>query len=392
MDQKIIFEEKKVIRLLVDAHVFDGKFQGTRTFLDGIYRNLNTEAGYLKIYLAAYDIENLKKEFSEKDNLNFVKLKSKNKFKRLAFEIPRLIKDLDIDYAHFNYYLPLFLSKRCKYIVTIHDVLFLDFPQYFPKSYYYKNKFLFWWAAKRAEILTTVSDYSAQRLKKHFNLQKDIVVLPNALNEAFLEPLDKRVSQQLIREKYGVQNHLIYVSRIEDRKNHELLLKLYKNLKLYETGTELVLVGAFDVKSKKTKALFSEVKKLSGDRLNHFSSVPWEDLKHFYNAARIAFFPSFCEGFGIPPLESAAMGTFTLCSNQTAMKEFVFFGPNLLNPNDMKAWENAVLEFLAREKSDPSTLILTMNKIRDTIQNIYKWSYTSEILKNAILKVDARKQ
>lgn len=380
--------EQEDIRILVDAHVFDGKFQGTRTFLDGIYKHLGKINRRFKIYLVANDIQNLQNEFSELEHLQFVKLKSKNKFIRLAYEIPKLIRNLKIDYAHFNYYLPLFLNKKCSYIVTIHDVLFLDYPQFFPGIYYYKNKFLFKIAARRAEILTTVSRYSAERLKTHYKLKKEVTVLPNALNEVFLKPLDKTISAMYIESNYGIKNYFIYVSRIEERKNHELLLKLYNDLDCASQGIKLVLIGSFDVKGGKVKKLFEEIKAKSSGSLYHYESIPWVDLKHFYNAARIAFFPSFCEGFGIPPLESAAMGTITLCADTTAMQDFCFFKTFLLNPTDIESWKKIVNYILEADFKRNMIIQSQVDDIQNYVQEHYQWFETSKVLENKILEYE----
>lgn len=64
------------MRLLVDAHVFDGKFQGTRTYIEGIYTNLVKHAD-IDFYFAAYNIDILKKVFGETGNIHYVKLNSK---------------------------------------------------------------------------------------------------------------------------------------------------------------------------------------------------------------------------------------------------------------------------------------------------------------------------
>ena len=129
--------------LFVDAHTFDESHQGIRTFIKGVYEEIDVHSSELHIYLAANNIDNLKKEFRDQPNFKYIKLKSKNKYIRLAYEIPKIIKCNTFDYAHFNYYLPLFLNKKCKYIVTIHDVLFIDFPQYFPLKYRLINTILF---------------------------------------------------------------------------------------------------------------------------------------------------------------------------------------------------------------------------------------------------------
>lgn len=373
----------KEINLLVDAHVFDGMFQGTRTFLKGIYSNLDTEKYSIKVFLAANEISNLKKEFEGVNNIEFVKLKYKNKFLRLGYEIPKIIRELNIDFAHFNYYLPLFLNKKCRYIVTIHDILFLDYPQYFPKTYYYKNKFLFKWAAKRAEILNTVSDYSAERLKVNFNIwNKEISVLPNAIGEDFYTPRDKVSDREYIKDKFGASNFIIYVSRLEPRKNHIALIEAYRSLKLWEKDIELVFVGKNAIENKELAGKIEEIKIQSKHKFYHFENINFKDLKAFYNAAIVSVFPSYCEGFGIPPLESAALQTPTICSNSTAMEEFKFFEKNHIDPSQ-EHLEQALNNMLLQIKEN--SLHQELVEISNTIQSKYQWNIGAERLSASII-------
>src|ERR1044072_8702325 len=100
--------ENKQIRLLVDAHVFDDEFQGTRTFLKGIYSHL-LEKNNIHFFLAAHDDENLKKNFPggiDRPNVTFIKYRKRSGLQRLTYEIPSLIRKYNIDYAHFQYITP----------------------------------------------------------------------------------------------------------------------------------------------------------------------------------------------------------------------------------------------------------------------------------------------
>ncbi|MCZ8285417.1 MAG: hypothetical protein O9353_08155 [Bacteroidia bacterium] len=118
------------IKIFVDAHVFDSSYQGTTTYLAGLYKALVNDERF-DITLGAHDIEHLKTIFTD-PRFKFIALYSSSKYKRLFFEIPKLIKEKQFDFAHFQYITPLF--KKCRYINTVHDLLFLDYPAYFPFS------------------------------------------------------------------------------------------------------------------------------------------------------------------------------------------------------------------------------------------------------------------
>src|SRR5690349_20942804 len=112
------------IKIFVDAHVFDSTYQGTTTYIKGIYSELVKDSGF-EITLAATNVDNLKKQFPHPE-FKFLHLPKCSKIKRLLVDIPRLIKEHKFHYAHFQYIIP--LRRKCRTINTIHDLLFLDFP------------------------------------------------------------------------------------------------------------------------------------------------------------------------------------------------------------------------------------------------------------------------
>ena len=93
------------MRLFVDCHVFDGKFQGTRTYLQGIYTNLVNHKD-VDFYFAAQNLDNLRTVFGDAENIHYVQLSNGGGLKRLFVEIPQIIKEYQIDYAHYQYISP----------------------------------------------------------------------------------------------------------------------------------------------------------------------------------------------------------------------------------------------------------------------------------------------
>ena len=63
--------------------------------------------------------------------------------------------------------------------------------------------------------------------------------------------------------------------------------------------------------------------------------IPLEDLPLFYNACEFLIYPSFYEGFGLPPLEAMACGTPVIASNVTSVPEVCKNSAILVNPNDV---------------------------------------------------------
>ena len=113
------------MKILVDAHIFDHSYQGTSTYIAGLYNAMVKISG-VEITLCAHDIKNLKDHFKD-PNFKFIPLTSTSKWKRLSEEIPAITKQNKYDFAHFQYITPLF--KHSKFITTTHDILFMDFPE-----------------------------------------------------------------------------------------------------------------------------------------------------------------------------------------------------------------------------------------------------------------------
>jgi len=370
----------KKIRLLADAHVFDNGFQGTTSFIRGLYNELvkNEE---LEIFLAARDIQGLKQYFKD-ERFRFIALNSAGRFHRLLFELPSIIRKHEIDFAHFQYIVP--PIKRCRYIVTIHDLLFKDFPGEFPYAYRQQKDFLFKRAARKADILTTVSSYSAKAIERHYRIPANkIIKTPNAVDPEFFELHDKSESKSYIRSRYGIENFLLYVSRLEPRKNHELLIRSFHELRLNEQGLGLVFIGQESISSPKLESILGKLPVAAKERIHWLEKIPPGDLVHFYNAARIFLYPSRAEGFGIPSLEAAALQTPVLCSNATAMKDFDFFGESLFDPSDEQGFRKKLMERLISPQSKEE-----LSAISQVIRKKYCWKYSADQLFQSIMRIE----
>ena len=361
---------KAKLRIFVDCHVFDESFQGTTTYIQGLYKELIKDKN-ITFFFAANAIGRLQAIFGTAENISYLKYQSKNKFYRLAFDIPKLIKKHQIDYAHFQYIVsPI---KYCKYIVTVHDVLFLDYPEYFPLSYRLKNKILFKWSANYSDILLTVSEYSKQKIQEHFGV-KDVSITPNAVDPVFFKKYDKEKVLQEVKRKYNLNNYWLYISRWEPRKNHHALLKVFVENEYYKMYS-LVLIGSQSITNPKFKTLYDGLEESVKKTIITLDKVNFEELVLLLRGATLAVYPSIAEGFGIPPLETSAAGISTVCSNTTAMSDFAFLKNRLFNPfseNDF----NDKIKFGLQNQQDIS--------IVETIQKKYSWELSAAIFREKI--------
>lgn len=352
------------MKLLIDCHVFDGKFQGTRTYLEGLYKEMvkHEDVDY---YFAAADTDLLKNVFGEAANIHYVKLSASGRLKRLAVEYPKIIKEYQIDYAHFQYISP--LVKRCKEVVTVHDLLFLDFPQYFPLLYRLKNGFLFWRSAHRADVLLTVSKYSKDEIHRHFKIAADKI---GVTYNGVLMP-EKELPRTDIRNRRGLDKYILTVSRIEPRKNHIALLKAFVEMQLYDEGYKLVFVGGYDWSNKEFDDYYNGLSsELKASIVMFRASYP--ELVELYKNASLFVFPSFGEGFGIPPIEALAFDCPVLCSNATAMAEFGLPDEMTFNPHNFGEMKQKLRKMLDNR--------IDVSAIRDKVLCKYSWKKSADVL------------
>ncbi len=359
------------IRLFLDAHIFDGEFQGSRTFIKELY-NILLQKKDLELYIAAYDIEKLKQYFPEANNIFFIKLKTRSSVLRLLIEIPQLIKKLRIDYAHFQYMVP--VVKNCRFIVTTHDVLFNEFPKEFPLWYRVSKNIQYSRAAKKADILTTDSEYSKGSIHRYLGVPAEKVnVLTLGINNSFFNPYDKQASKEYIKHKYGFDQYILFVSRREPRKNHLMLLQAYLDLKLYEQELYLVFIGHESIKTPAFDKLLHTLSERKRSYIIFNEQATDEELLAFYQGATVFVYPSKAEGFGLPPLEAAALKVPVVCSNNSSLGDYTFFGKNHINPADYDAFKERLADVLINAPAEDD-----LDTIAATIQQNYCWQRTAD--------------
>lgn len=363
----------KTIKLFLDAHVFDGGGQGSRTFIKEIYSILSQKED-VHVYMGAYDTENLKKYFPSAKNVFFVKYRGTSGFVRLLYDIPLIIKKYRIQYAHFQYITPLY--KNCRFIVTTHDLVFNEHPEEFPFFYRVVKNFLFKSGVKKANILTTVSEYSKRSIQKYFSIKaEDIHIIPNGVSNLYFADYDKGEAENYIKKRFGAEKIILFVSRLEPRKNHVLLLRAFLELELYSQGYCLVLLGDKSIKTPEFDIAMSRLPENSKPFIFMLNNINDTDLLEFYRAATIFVYPSKAEGFGIPPLEAGAARIPVLCSNTSAMSDYTLFNPNTFDPGNYIVLKKKLFNMV---NNPPARAVL--EKCAAMIQQKYSWERSAETL------------
>ncbi|WP_454803215.1 glycosyltransferase family 4 protein [Mucilaginibacter phyllosphaerae] len=229
-------------------------------------------------------------------------------------------------------------------ITYIHDVLFLDYPKYYSKLesiYFRQMKRL----AIHANSIIAISASEKKRLiANRFASDSHIDIVYHGINESF-----KASENYSDNEIYAIKNkyqlparYLLFVGRINIRKN---ILNLVKALFFLDDVTiPLLIAGEKGDVYEELKRFIHEAN--LNDRIIFTGHLPEKDLQLVYACATIFCFPSYAEGFGLPPLEAMKCGVPVVTSNLTAMPEVcgnaaMYIDPD--NPYDIARKINELL-------------------------------------------------
>ncbi|HEX3952385.1 MAG TPA: glycosyltransferase family 1 protein [Stellaceae bacterium] len=140
--------------------------------------------------------------------------------------------------------------------------------------------------------------------------------------------------------------YFIYVSTIEARKNHLLLLNLWRQMasELGERTPQLVLIGQRGWETENVVDMLERCPALPGAVIEH-NTLPDADMVRLLRGARAMLLPSFAEGFGFPLIEALQLGVPALCSDIPALRESGGDVPEFFDPLDGPGWRSAILDY-----------------------------------------------
>ncbi len=235
----------------------------------------------------------------------------------LGIEVSRLWLDL----LHSPDFIPPAFGAR-RFVVTIHDLNFLYYPQFLTReSRRYYNRQIEW-AVRRADHILADSEATRTDLVTLLNVPPEKVTTVHLAADPAFRPLPA-VQVAATLSRYGLdRGYLLFVGTLEPRKNLPGLLMAYRILlDRKEADVPLVLVGG---RGWLYEEIFAQVERLRlADRVRFLHNVPNEDLPALYNGAVLLAAPSFYEGFGLPPLEAMACGTPVVVSDRGSLPEVV---------------------------------------------------------------------
>ncbi len=268
---------------------------------------------------------------------------------RVPFTLSAELRRRPVDLLHVQYTAP--PLAPCPVVATIHDLSFEHLPETFKRRSWMQLRLTVRRTARRAAHIVVPSEHTRRDIISTYGIRPERVsVIPLAASAHFRPVTDKGELERVLR-RYGIDGeYILAVGSIQPRKNLARLVRAYSDLRRKRPGSnlpQLVLVG-------KQAWLYGEtLKAIEAEGIRGATLltgyVPESDLPTLYSGAMCFVYPSYFEGFGLPPLEAMQCGTPVLTGNLTSLPEVVGDAGLLIDPFDTGALANA----LARLIDDP---------------------------------------
>jgi glycosyltransferase involved in cell wall biosynthesis len=232
-------------------------------------------------------------------------------------------------------------SRAC-FICLVHDLIPIEFPEYAKPGQAANHLCRIETAAHCADALIVNSAVTRQALEPHLERAgraPPVLVAPFGVDLP-LAPVDGNPP--------FVRPYFVYVSTIEARKNHLLLLNLWRRLatELGDSAPLLVLVGQRGWETENVVDMLDRCPALRGTVIE-YNAMPDAEMVRLLKGACALLLPSFAEGFGFPLIEALELGIPALCSDIAALRETGGTVPDFIDPLDGPGWRSAILDYAA---------------------------------------------
>jgi len=232
--------------------------------------------------------------------------------------------------------------SAARFICLIHDLIPIEFPEYAKPGQAENHLRRIETAARFADALIVNSGVTRDALLPHLDRagrSPPVLVAPFGADLP-AAPLGGAAPFE--------RPYFVYVSTIEARKNHLLLLNLWRRMAtdLGERAPLLVLVGQRGWETENVVDMLDRCPALRGAVIEH-NALPDGEMVRLLKGACAMLLPSFAEGFGFPLIEGLELGIPALCSDIPALRETGGSVPEFLDPLDGSGWRSAILEYAA---------------------------------------------
>ncbi|MHB1177899.1 MAG: glycosyltransferase family 4 protein [Daejeonella sp.] len=241
--------------------------------------------------------------------------------------------------------IPFSLKKSgIRSVVTIHDLIFLRYPEYYPFIDRKIYEFKFRNAASNADRIVAISEQTKRDLMHYFGTKEEQIEVIYQNCDPIFHRIISDEEKLSIRKTYTLpQKYLLNVGTIEERKNLMLTVKALKKL----DDIHLVVIGKETAYAEKVKVYVKN--NGLGHRVHFLKNVLYSHLPGIYQQAEIFIYPSRFEGFGIPIIEAMHSGIPVIAATGSCLEEAGGPGSMYTDPDNSEHLATQIRELL----SDP---------------------------------------
>ena len=293
--------------------------------------------------------------------------------------IPRLLKKHKVDlFLSPESYMPLKLNIPS--IQTIHDLSFEHYSKDLPFAAQKYSQHMIPLAAKKANQIITVSNYSMQDIALLYQISPDkIDVVYNASKEDFTPSTAEQIQET--RNKYSNGNpYFLYVGALNPRKNLTNLFSAYdKFCNAKGIKTKLVIVGSKMYWTKEIERAYNNMQ--HKNEVVFLGHLDTGSLNMVYGAAVALTYVSYFEGFGVPIIEAFRSHCPVITSNITSMPEVAGDAALLVNPFKVDEITAAMMQISDSEALRNSLIEKGSEQVKK-----YNWDLSAERFWDSMMK------
>lgn len=240
------------------------------------------------------------------------------------------------------------IVSPCPAVVTVHDLVFLRYPQAFKPM---KRRYLAamtGWSCRHAAHVIAVSEATRQDVIALLGVATErVTTVHNGVGEQF-RPVAQSERDRFRLEKGIAGRIVLYVGTLEPRKNIPSLLKAFATVATEPEFADVTLLvgGSKGWYYDEIFELADQLGLAGSGRVRFLGRVPDDELPLWYNVCTVFAYPSLYEGFGLPVLEAMSCGAPVIAANTSSFPEVVGDAGVLLDPHDVSAWSGAIRSLL----------------------------------------------
>ncbi len=357
------------MRYAIDAHAIGRHLTGNEVYVRNLlhgFAALDHDSEFI-----AYISENVTGAPAAVPSRFVQKHVSANSLVRLGYELTRCVRRDNPDLLHVQYTAP--LGCPVPVVVSVHDVSFLEHPEYFPWRRSFQLRQTVRRTVEQAVKVITPSDFSRRAVARAYALDESkIEVVPIAVSSHF-RPISRETAVAQVQARLKIRGpYLLTVGDLQPRKNQIGLIQAFERLMMShpQLPHKLVIVGQKTWYGDRIASAAAESR--VADRIIFTGFVSDNDLLSLYNGCDATAFPSFYEGFGLPILEAMACGRAVVCSNASAIPEVANAAALLFDPSSIDAIVLALRDILI-----DSELRTRMERLGQQRASLFTWERTA---------------